>query len=73
MGAARMTPITDKDGNLHPEQDHRLVPLSVMALYLGIHKATLHKRLVAGAYGTAGVVKMGQHRYFKPRTFMGIQ
>lgn len=67
MGALLMQPLRDKDGFLRPDMDHREVPCSVMAEYLGIHPTTLRDRLLAGHYPAAGIRRRGRITYWKPR------
>lgn len=72
MSAVRMKPYVDENGNPVPEKDFRDVPASVMAAYLGIHPATLWRRVQDGMYDT-GIIRRGRVRYFKPRKVLGIE
>lgn len=67
----KMQVIRDENGHLRPDMDYRDVPLSVMAAYLAVNKATVWRRLLAGHYPEAGIRRMGSITYYRPRVICG--
>jgi hypothetical protein len=66
MTEPRNKPIKDANGVMHPELDHRDVPLSVMAAYMGVHPNTVYVQIQDGSFPAEAKVMHGSRTYYRP-------